>query len=117
MLQAVGFAVLAGLISSALFLALSSGVPGIVLLAYFIQLPLLFVGLTLGLAASVIAAASAVLVCSLIAGVIAAALFALIQAIPAVLVIRQTLLSRRQNGKVEWYFSIGEWSESFPDNC
>ena len=103
MLQAVGFAVLAGLISSALFLALSSGVPGIVLLAYFIQLPLLFVGLTLGLAASVIAAASAVLVCSLIAGVIAAALFALIQAIPAVLVIRQTLLSRRQNGKVEWY--------------
>ena len=101
--QAVGFAVLAGLISSALFLALSSGMPGMVLLAYFIQLPLLFVGLSLGLAASVIAAGSAILVCSLIAGVVAAALFALIQALPAVMVIRQALLARRQNGNVEWY--------------
>jgi hypothetical protein len=101
--QAVGFAVLAGLISSALFLALSSGMPGMVLLAYFIQLPLLFVGLSLGLAASVIAAGSAILVCSLIAGVVAAALFALIQALPAVMVIRQALLSRQQDGKVEWY--------------
>jgi hypothetical protein len=101
--QAVGFAVLAGLISSTLFLALSSGMPGMVLLAYFIQLPLLFVGLSLGLAASVIAAGSAILVCSLIAGVVAAALFALVQAVPAVMVIRQALLSRRQDGKVEWY--------------
>jgi len=101
--QAVGFAVLAGLISSSLFLALSSGMPGMVLLAYFIQLPLLFVGLSLGLAASVIAAGSAILVCSLIAGVVAAALFALVQAVPAVMVIRQALLSRRQDGKVEWY--------------
>jgi Predicted membrane protein (DUF2232) len=103
MLQAVGFAVLAGLISSALFLALSGGTPGVVLLAYFIQLPLLFVGLSLGLAASVIAAGSAILVCSLIAGVVAAALFALVQAVPALMVIRQTLLSRQQGGKVEWY--------------
>jgi Predicted membrane protein (DUF2232) len=101
--QAVGFAVLAGLISSTLFLALSSGMPGMVLLAYFIQLPLLFVGLSLGLAASVIAAGSAILVCSLIAGVVAAALFALVQAVPAVMVIRQALLSRQQGGKVEWY--------------
>jgi hypothetical protein len=101
--QAVGFAVLAGLISSTLFLALSSGMPGMVLLAYFIQLPLLFVGLSLGLAASVIAAGSAILVCSLIAGVVAAALFALVQAVPAVMVIRQALLSRQQDGKVEWY--------------
>jgi hypothetical protein len=77
--------------------------PGMVLLAYFIQLPLLFVGLSLGLAASVIAAGSAILVCSLIAGVVAAALFALIQALPAVMVIRQALLARRQDGKIEWY--------------
>ena len=101
--QAIGFAVLAGLISGALFLALSSGMPGMVLLAYFIQLPLLFIGLSLGLAASVIAAGSAILVCGLIAGMVAAGLFALVQALPAVMVIRQTLLSRRQDGKVEWY--------------
>ena len=101
--QAIGFAVLAGLISSTLFLALSSGAPGMVLLAYFVQLPLLFVGLSLGLAASVIAAAGAILVCSLIAGLVAAGMFALVQAVPAVVVVRQALLSRRQDGKVEWY--------------
>ena len=101
--QAVGFAVLAGLISSALFLALSSGLPGMVLFAYFVQLPLLFVGLTLGLAASVTAAAGAILVCSLIAGAVGALMFALVQAIPAVIVVRQALLSRQQGGKVEWY--------------
>ena len=101
--QAIGFAVLAGLISSTLFLLLSSGLPGMVLLAYFVQLPLLFVGLSMGLAASVVAAAGAVLVCGLIAGVVAASLFALVQAAPAVMVVRQALLSRQQDGQVEWY--------------
>ena len=103
MSQAIGLAVLAGLISSTLFLALSSGLPGTVLLAYFVQLPLLFVGLSLGLAASMIAATGGVLICGLIAGLIAAALFALVQAVPAVVVVRQALLSRRQGGKLVWY--------------
>ena len=92
MSQAIGLAVLAGLISSTLFLALSSGLPGTVLLAYFVQLPLLFVGLSLGLAASMIAATGGVLMCGLIAGLIAAVLFALVQAVPAVVVVRQALL-------------------------
>ena len=101
--QAIGYAVLAGLFSSALFLALSTGLPGMVLLAYFVQLPLLFAGLTLGLAASALAAAAAILVCGLIAGVVAAAMFTLVQAIPAVMVVRQALLSRQDGGQVEWY--------------
>jgi Predicted membrane protein (DUF2232) len=101
--QVIGFAVLAGLLSSALFLALSTGLPGMVLLAYFVQLPLLLAGLSLGLAASVLAAAAAILVCGLIAGVVAAAMFALVQAIPAAMVVRQALLSRAQAGQLEWY--------------
>jgi hypothetical protein len=101
--QVIGYAVLAGLVSSGLFLALSTGLPGMVLLAYFVQLPLLFAGLTLGLAASGLAAVAAILVCGVIAGVVAAAMFALVQAIPAVMVVRQALLSRQEAGQVEWY--------------
>jgi Predicted membrane protein (DUF2232) len=101
--QVIGLAVLAGLISSILFLSLSSGLPGMVLLAYFVQLPLLFIGLSLGLAASVIAVVSAILVCGLLAGLVGAGMFLLVQAIPAVMVIRQTLLARRENGQLEWY--------------
>ena len=101
--QVIGYAVLAGLISSALFLALSTGLPGMVLLAYFVQLPLLLAGLSMGLAASVVAAAAAILVCGLIAGVVAAGMFALVQAIPAAMVVRQALLARQDAGGLEWY--------------
>jgi hypothetical protein len=101
--QVIGLAVLAGLISSTLFLSLSSGLPGMVLLAYFVQLPLLFIGLSLGLAASVIAAVGALVVCGLLAGLVGAGMFLLVQAIPAVMVIRQTLLARQEDGQLQWY--------------
>jgi hypothetical protein len=101
--QVIALAVLAGLVSSALFLALSTGLPGMVLFAYFVQLPLLLAGLSLGLAASGLAAVAAILVCGLIAGVVAATMFTLVQAIPAVMVVRQALLSRQEAGRVEWY--------------
>jgi hypothetical protein len=103
MAQVIGLAVLAGLISSTLFLSLSSGLPGTVLLAYFVQLPLLFIGLSLGLAASVVAAAGAMLVCAVLAGLVGAGLFFLVQAIPAMVVIRQALLARQRDGQLEWY--------------
>jgi hypothetical protein len=101
--QVIALAVLAGLVSSGLFLALSTGLPGMVLFAYFVQLPLLLAGLSLGLAASGLAAVAAILVCGLIAGVVAATMFTLVQAIPAVMVVRQALLSRQEAGRVEWY--------------
>ena len=101
--QAIGLAVLAGLISSILFLSLSSGLPGMVLLAYFVQLPLLFVGLSLGLAASMIAVIGAIVVCGLLAGLVGAGMYLVVQAIPAMVVIRQTLLARQRDGRLEWY--------------
>jgi hypothetical protein len=101
--QVIGLAVLAGLISSALFLSLVSGVPGMVGFAYFVQLPLLLVGLSLGPAASALAAASACLTGGLIAGFMAAVVYGLVQALPALVVVRQALLSRQGEHGAEWF--------------
>jgi hypothetical protein len=86
-----------------LFLCLLTGVPGMVLFAYFVQLPLMFAGLAMGLTASMVAVASALLINGMIAGAVAAAIYAVVQAVPALIVVRQALLSRQDDGKVEWY--------------
>ena len=97
-------AALAGLASAGLFLSLVSGVPGVLLFAYFVQLPIIFIGLTLGLTGSVVAALGAVLVNSLIAGLLATLIYAALQAAPALFVVRQALLSRTDaGGQVEWF--------------
>jgi hypothetical protein len=103
MSQTMGLAVLAGVVSSALFLGLLTGVPGMVLFAYFVQLPLMFAGLVMGLTASVVAVAGALLINGVIAGAVATAIYALVQALPALIVVRQALLSRQQDEAVEWY--------------
>jgi len=75
-----------------------------VLLAYFVQLPLVFVGLTLGLTGSVIAAASGLLVNGLLAGFATVLIYALVQIVPALFVVRQALLARPgPSGQLEWY--------------
>jgi hypothetical protein len=103
MQQTLGYAVLAGVASSALFLCLLTGVPGMVLFAYFVQLPLMFAGLAMGLTASMVAVASALLINGLIAGAIATMIYGVIQALPALIVVRQALLARQQGQDVEWY--------------
>lgn len=104
MSHAVALAVLAGLISGGLFLSLLTGAPSLLLLAYFVQLPLLFAGLSMGLVGSVIAATSGILVNGLLAGLLAGLLYAVVQALPAVVVVRQALLARQDSdGTVEWY--------------
>lgn len=99
----IALAVLAGLVSSSLFLSVLTGFPGMVLFAYFVQLPLLFIGLTLGLTGSVVAAASGLLVNGLIAGFTTALIYALVQILPTLIVVRQGLLSRQDGGRIEWY--------------
>lgn len=96
-------AALAGVVSAALFLSLVSGVPGVVLFAYFVQLPLMLAGFAIGLAASLLAGVAAVMTVGLVAGLVAATLYVAVQAAPAVLVVRQALLSRDVDGKVEWF--------------
>jgi Predicted membrane protein (DUF2232) len=101
--QTLGLAVLAGVVSSALFLCLLTGVPGMVLFAYFVQLPLMLAGLAMGLTASMVAVASALLINGLIAGAVATLIYGVIQALPALIVVRQALLARQDGGNVEWY--------------
>lgn len=101
--QTLGVAVLAGVASSTLFLCLLTGVPGMVLFAYFVQLPLLFAGLAMGLTASVVAVAGALLINGVIAGALATLIYGVVQALPALIVVRQALLSRQQGQTVEWY--------------
>ena len=97
--QILGLAVLAGVVSSALFLCLLTGVPGMVLFAYFVQLPLMFAGLAMGLTASMVAVASALLINGLIAGAVATMIYGVIQALPALIVVRQALLARQDGGR------------------
>ncbi len=104
MSQALGLAVLAGILSGGVFSAMLSGAPSLVLLAYFVQLPLLFAGFTMGLAGSLIATGAAVLLSSLMTGLLAAGLYVVLQAAPALLVVRQALLARTDGaGQVQWY--------------
>jgi len=86
-----------------LFLCLLTGVPGMVLFAYFVQLPLMLAGLAMGLTASMVAVASALLINGLIAGAVATMIYGVIQALPALIVVRQALLARQDGGNVEWY--------------
>ena len=101
--QTLGLAVLAGVVSSALFLCLLTGVPGMVLFAYFVQLPLMLAGLAMGLTASMVAVASALLINGVIAGAVATMIYGVVQTLPALIVVRQALLSRQDGGNVEWY--------------
>jgi hypothetical protein len=97
------FAIVAGLVSAGLYLSLLSGLPGMVVIAYFVQLPLMVTGFCLGAGATVMAAAGGIVATGLIAGIVAAALFAVIQSAPAVFVVRQALLSREVDGRTEWF--------------
>jgi hypothetical protein len=101
--QTLGLAVLAGVVSSALFLCLLTGVPGMVLFAYFVQLPLMLAGLAMGPTASMVAVVSALLINGVIAGAVATMIYGVIQALPALIVVRQALLARQDGGNVEWY--------------
>ncbi len=103
MSQALALAVLAGIISGGLALLPLTGSIGLVLLGYFVQLPLMLTGLTMGLMAALIAVVCAALVNALIAGPIAALIFFIAFALPAIVVVRQALLSRAASGDTVWY--------------
>ncbi|MGI9492304.1 MAG: hypothetical protein ACR2QF_07905, partial [Geminicoccaceae bacterium] len=103
MSQALALAVLAGIIGGALALMPLTGSIGLVLIGYFVQLPLILAGLTMGLMATIIAVASAVLVKVFIIGPAAAFIFFIAFAFPAIIVVRQALLSRVENGTTVWY--------------
>ena len=103
MSQALALAVLAGIISGGLALLPLTGSIGLVFLGYFVQLPLMLAGLTMGFMATIIAVASAALISVVMVGPAAALIFFIAFALPCLVVIRQALLSRVENGTTVWY--------------
>tara|TARA_B100000676_G_scaffold305066_1_gene358472 strand:+ start:244 stop:1182 length:939 start_codon:yes stop_codon:yes gene_type:complete len=93
-----------GVISALLYALVTHGSIGGVLLAYFCQLPLFVIGLSLGTTASVIAGAIAAAGIIAVSGVLGAFIFFLLNAAPVVLLVRQGLLSRTDaHENIEWY--------------
>ncbi len=104
MSQALALAVLAGIFSGALGLAPLSGSFGLVLISYFVQLPILLAGLAMGLASALVAVIAAAVISFLIAGLLPALIYLAVLALPALWVVRQALLSRQdQELGVVWY--------------
>lgn len=95
---------LLGGLGAALYLAVLTGSPGALILAYLAQLPLFAAGLWLGLGSAVAAGAAACLAVLPVGGLSAGALFAALYAIPVAVLVRQGLLARpAPGGAVEWY--------------
>ncbi len=95
---------LAAAASAALYLSLTTGVLGTPLFAYFVQLPLLFVGLSLGLAPAGLAGLGSIGLVTAFGGGLAALFFVVVQVAPCLIAIRQALLSRvGPDGRTEWY--------------
>ncbi len=109
-------AVACGVAAGVLYLAVTLGTPGALILVYMTQLPLFVAGLWLGTAAAALAglAGSAVLLAA--SDLLGAALFAVLNAVPVALLVRQALLARRQDdGKLVWYPSglLTAWLTGF----
>lgn len=85
-------------------IAAASGSPGAMILVYLAQLPLFVAGLWLGAAASALAGLAALLILAIASGLVAAVVFAGLNVVPVVLLVRQSLLARAgAAGAVEWY--------------
>jgi hypothetical protein len=103
-LPMVAIAVLCGGFSACLYLALLLSSPGAMILVYLTQLPLFFAGLWLGAAAAAIAGLSGAIVLFAAGDLLAAAIFAALNAVPVVLLVRQALLARHDaDGALVWY--------------
>ena len=104
MRQPLAIAALAAAASALLYLAYSSGMAVLPLFAYFVQLPLLFVGLALGIPHIGLSALAALLVVGVFGGWLAAAFFLVLESLPSLLVVRLALRSRlHEDGELEWY--------------
>jgi Predicted membrane protein (DUF2232) len=100
MLLAVG----AGLTAAILFAAWLSGSLWAFALTYFAPLPLFAAGLSLGVGAAAVAAASATIAVFAAGGFALGIFFALANAVPALFMARQALLHRNgTDGRIEWY--------------
>jgi Predicted membrane protein (DUF2232) len=93
-----------GGLGACLYLALLFGNPGALILVYMTQLPLFVAGLWLGTGAAALAGLSGTVVLVAASDLITAAVFATLNAVPVVLLVRQALLARRRgDDTLRWY--------------
>jgi len=98
-------ALIGGLASATFFLAVRTGAPGAIALTYLASVPVLAVGLSQGLLNAIIAATIAVVAIMIGIHATAAGIYIAIAAIPALIVIRQSLFSRpgATPEELDWY--------------
>lgn len=93
-----------GVAAGLMYVGITLGTPGALLLVYLTQLPLFAAGLWLGTGAAISAGITGSLVLLVVSGLIGAALFAALNAVPVALLVRQALLARpRADGTYAWY--------------
>jgi hypothetical protein len=96
-------AVACGGLAACLYLAATLGTPGALVLVYLTQLPLFIAGLWLGNGAAAIAGLTGAVVL-LASDLVGAAVFIVMNAVPATILVRQALLARRlPDGGLAWY--------------
>jgi len=100
-----GVAALCGAFAAAPSLAVATGSPNSLILVYLSQLPLFIGGLWLGAGAAVMAGLTASLILLAASNIMAALMFAALNVVPVVLLVRQALLARTgaAAGTVQWY--------------
>ena len=99
-----GVAALCGALAAGPYLASSVGAPRSLILVYISQLPLFLAGLWGGVNAAALAGLTASLILLSASNAVAAALFAAVNVVPVILLVRQALLARTgSDGALEWY--------------
>jgi hypothetical protein len=100
----VGAAAICGLLATGPYLLVLAGSAGSMILVYLAQLPLFVVGLWLGTSASVLAGLVTALILAVAGNLLSATVFAALNVLPVVLLVRQSLLARTDSGNaLEWY--------------
>jgi hypothetical protein len=103
-LGVAGIAAFCGALAACPYSVALMGSPGSMILAYLTQLPLFVAGLWLGVGASALAGLAASMLLIAASNPMAAAVFAGLNAVPVVLLVRQSLLARTgAAGEIEWY--------------
>src|SRR6516165_8174692 len=103
-LGVAGVAALCGALAACPYLAPLSGTPGSLILVYLSQLPLFIGGLWGGVTAAALAGLTASLMLLLASNIIAVSMFAALNVVPVILLVRQALLARiGADGAIEWY--------------
>jgi hypothetical protein len=97
-------AVACGSVGAGLYLAVMLGTPSGLILVYLTQLPLFIAGLWLGTGAAALAGLTGTLVLLAASDLLGAAVFAGLNAVPVVLLVRQALRARQgSDGTLVWY--------------